>query len=265
MRKYFAVARITFKAQVVYRFDVIMTAMGTMWRVVFAWILWGAIFALREDVGGFTIRTMLTYYVISAFFVAMDVSDGVSAEVSTRIKEGTFSKFMVVPANPQLHFLSQTFGTCGYYAAFSLLAAMVGTVIFRIRLVVTTNPVNLLLTVAVFLVGVAFMNGYQFFLGLWAFKFQEIGFMLHVLPNIASFLKGEMVPLSLLPPVLVGGLRFLPFTHVVYTPTMLLMGEMEWSEGLVGLAVLAVWTVVMAAVGQLAYRGLRVKYEGVGI
>jgi len=265
MRKYIAVAKILFKAQMAYRFDVIMTAASTIWRVAFAWILWGAIFTGRDDVGGFTLQAMLSYYVISSFLSTMDMSGGVSMEVSERIKGGTYSKFMVIPANPQHHFLSQTLGASAYYGLFALPAAFVSASVFKINLIFTADPVQILLAVAVFLSGIVFMNSYQFFVGIWAFKFQDIRFLLFTFPTVIQFFRGEFVPLSLLPNALVYSLRYFPFTHISYTPTMLLTGRMDLSEGLTGLAVLSFWTLGMIIVSQLTYNRLRIKYEGVGI
>jgi ABC-2 type transport system permease protein len=265
MSKYIAVARILFKAQMAYRFDVIMTAVSMVWRVAFAWILWNAIYASRDTVGGFTLQAMLSYYLINSFLATMDMSSGVSSEVSNRIKEGTYSKFMVIPSNPQLHFLSQTAGASLYYGLFAVMAAVLSAFVFRINMVFTTDPVHILLAFAVFLLGTVFMNSFQFFVGIWAFKFQDVSFLLYTFPAIIQFFRGEFVPLTLLPAVLVDALRFFPFTHISFTPTMLLTGRMDSSEGLFGLAVLGVWTLVMMAVCELTYNRLRIKYEGVGI
>jgi len=265
MKKYIAVAKIMFKVQIAYRFDIIMTAVSTIWRVAFAWILWGAIFTGRDEVGGFTFQAMLSYYVISSFLSTMDMSGGVSMEVSSGIKEGTYSKYMVIPSNPQFHFLSQTLGASVYYGLFAALAAVVSLLVFRINLVISTDLAQILLAVAVFLLGIVFMNSYQFFVGIWAFKYHDIRFLLFTFPTIIQFFRGEFVPLSLLPETLAYSLRYFPFTHVSYTPTMLFTGRMDLSEGLIGLAVLSVWTFGMIAVSQITYKRLRIKYEGVGI
>ena len=265
MKKYIAVAKILFKAQMAYRFDVIMTALSTIWRVAFAWILWGTIFTSRNDVGGFTLQAMLSYYVINSFLSTMDMSGGVSGEISSRIKEGTYSKFMVIPSIPQFNFLSQTIGASAYYGLFAVLAAVMSMLVFRINLTVTSDPAQILLAVAVFLLGIVFMNSYQFFVGIWAFKFQDIRFLLYTFPTVVQFFRGEFVPLSLLPDTLAYSLRYFPFTHISYTPTLLLTGRMDLSEGLIGLAVLGVWTVGMVIVSQLTYKRLRIKYEGVGV
>ena len=265
MKKYFAVAKILFKAQLAYRFDVVMTALGAVWRIIFAWILWGAIYDGRSTVGGFTLRAMLTYYVVGAFLASADMSYSLCGEVSNRIKNGTFSKYMVVPSNPQLHFISQTIGASGYYAIFAVAATAVSAAVFRIVPVFTGAPLSIMLAFAICFIGIVFMNSFHFFVGLWAFKVQDVIFLTHILPAIISFFKGEYVPLSLLPAGFAAILRYLPFSHVIYTPVMLLMGEIERGEAAFGLAVLAAWTIAMLALSQYTYERLRVKYEGVGI
>lgn len=124
MKKYLEVAKILFKAQIVYRFDVAMTALATIGAVLFAWILWGAAFSGREAIGGYTFQTMLSYYVVSSFISSFEKSNGICFEVSERIRGGTFSKYMAIPANPQLHFLSQSLGASAYYAMFSVISAV---------------------------------------------------------------------------------------------------------------------------------------------
>ena len=265
MKKYFAIGKILFKAQAAYRFDVLMTATGMIWRIVFALILWGVIFDGRDMVGGFTYQAMLSYYVISSFFATMDMSGGVAGEVSSRIKGGTFSKFMVIPSNPQLHFLSQTLGASTYYGFFAALAAVACSLVFGISITFTNDPLKILLAAATFLLGAVFMNSFQFFLGIWAFKVQDAIFLTHVPSMIISFFTGELVPLSLLPGAVAGALHFFPFTHVVYTPTMLLTGGMDLLDGCAGLAALAAWAAAMALVSRATYGRLRRKYEGVGI
>jgi len=265
VRKYIAVAAIQFRAQMVYRFDVIITALSAVWRVLFAWILWGAIFAGRDEVGGFTFQAMLSYYVIDSFFSTLDISWNVAEEVSRRIREGTFSKYMVIPSDPQFHFLSQSFGTGGYYGLFAALAAMASSLAFGISHVFTSSLPNILAAVAIFLLGTVFMSSFNFFVGIWAFKFQDMGFLLYTFPAILRFFKGEFVPLSLLPDALEYSLRFIPFTHIAYTPTMLLINRMDLTEGLIAFAVLSAWTFGMLAVSRLTYRRMRTKYEGVGL
>jgi len=265
MKKYIAVAKILFKAQIVYRFDVAMTAIATVGRVLFAWIMWGAVYAGRETIGGFTFQAMLSYYLVSSLLTSLEMSSGVSGEVSSRIRGGTFSQFMVIPSSPQLHFMAQNFGAAGYYAIFAVMATAISGLLFGVNLSLSPDIGALLCALAMVPLGLVFMVGYQFFFGVLAFKFQDIGFFWHLQGSIFALITGTIFPLSLLPGGVLAVLKFLPFTYVTYAPAMLITGQMGVHEGLWGLLILAIWTAGMMLTGRATYHRLRVKFDGVGI
>lgn len=121
MKKYLEVAKILFKAQIVYRFDVAMSVLFTVSKILFAYILWGAVFGQNKTVAGFTFPMMLSYYIISSFLSQIEMSDGVSSEIGDRIRGGSFSKYMVIPIHTQGYFIAQTFGAMAFYLIFNLL------------------------------------------------------------------------------------------------------------------------------------------------
>ncbi|MCL2810379.1 MAG: ABC-2 family transporter protein [Clostridia bacterium] len=265
MRKYLEVFRLSFKMQIVWRFDVAMTMVATVARIVAAWVLWQAIFAGKELVGGFTVGAMLSYYVVCSIVSSIDFSHKISGEVCWLIRDGRFSGHMVAPMNPLGFFGSMQAGESAFHLGFSLIAAAICAVAFGMRVALSADILQILLAAAMIPLGLAFMAGYHFWIGTLTFKFLDIDFFLHVQGNVIAFATGALIPLALLPQGLLQVLRLLPFTHVVYTPAMLLTGQMATGEGLFGLGVLAMWTAAMLAIAQRTYGRLRVKYDGVGI
>ena len=265
MRKYLEVFQWSFKMQIVWRFDTAMAMVATIGRIVAAWILWSTVFADKELVGGFTFEGMLSYYIIGSFLASLDMSNQISGEISYLIKNGGFSKHMVIPMNPFGFFGYMIAGESAFRLGFCLISAAVCALLFQINIIIIPDIARLLIAGGIVLLGLLFMAGYHYFIGILAFKFVDIEFFLHVQGNIIAFATGALVPLSLLPNAVVDILRFLPFTHVLYTPAMLLTGQISVSEGLFGLVVLLAWVSVILYVGQTAYRKLRVRYEGVGI
>jgi ABC-2 type transport system permease protein len=263
--KYMEVFRLSFKMQITWRFDVAMTMLATVGRIIAAWIVWQVIFGTNETVKGFSLTAMLSYYIIASILSSVDFSHQISGEVSELIRAGKFSGHMVTPMNPMFFFGSMTAGESAFHLGFSFLAALVCAVLFRINVTITADAARVLIALTMALLGLAFMAFYHYFVGILTFKFLEIGFFMHVQGSIIAFATGSLVPLSLLPETAVSVLRFLPFTHVVYTPAMLLCGQLSAAEGLFPLAVIAVWAALMPAVAQFAYSRLRVRYDGVGI
>jgi len=264
MRKYVAIAKIWVKMQITYRFDVALTAIETIGRVLFAWLIWGAVFAGRETVSGFSFEAMLLYYVVSSFLITMGSFASIGWEVSANIRDGKFTRFMVIPTNPLTHYFVQALSSAGYFSLFALPVAIFSGLVFGAG-VFAPRPMAVLCAFAMLLAGMVFMTSYHFFLGLMAFKFQDARFFLYFQDSIISFTQGGMIPLNLLPVQALSLLLFLPFPHVVFTPAMLLTGNMSQEEGLFSLWVLTVWTIVMVMVSQLTYNRMRVKYDGVGI
>lgn len=264
MNKYLAVAMIFFKSQLIYRFDVSMSMLGTVGRVLFAWLVWGAIFADQDNVGGFHFEAMLLYYVVSSFIATLDVCFGVSGEISHEIRNGNFSKFMVIPINPQLYWLAQNYGVVFYLALFALPASIVSGLVFGAGGYIG-QPAAIFLGLIMVFMGLTFMVTYHVFIGILAFKFQDVGFFLHFQSTIIQFAQGAFLPINLLPYTMQQLIRLLPFPHFVFTPTMLFIGKMHWYEGLHSIGVLAIWLIIMTMAAQAAYQRLRVKYDGVGV
>jgi len=262
--KLFELAKIFFKDQIIYRFDVSISAVETVGRLLFAWLIWGAVFAGRDVVGGFTFEVMLLYYLVSSFIATLNGTMlGVSGEISHEIRNGNFTKFMVIPLNPQLYWLSQNFGVVTYLAMFILPVSVIGGFVFGTGGFVFQPA--LFLGLLMIPVGLAFMVSFHFFIGILAFKFQEVGFFLHIQHEVVNFVQGGVVPLVLLPAAALDVIRLLPFPHVVFTPAMLIIGQMDLREGFVSLGILVFWLAAFTVIAQVTYHRLRVKYDGVGI
>jgi ABC-2 type transport system permease protein len=262
--KYLEISKITFKTQLAWRFDIAVNVVFTVAKILFAYILWKGIFSQRTIVAGFTFDAMLSYYIINSFLSQLDMSDGVSGEISTRIRQGTFSKYMVVPVNIQGYFLAQTAGASLFYLLFNLAAAVVWIFAFRISFIFTTDPRFIPAALLLVLLGLIFMIQLNYFLGLLTLKFQDIHLFLMIKNNIIAFVAGTLVPLTLLPQPALQIMRYFPFYYISYLPSMLLLGRNGEEAGL-GLGILAAWILFFLLVNRITYERLRIRYDGVGI
>ena len=265
MKKYSAVMRHCFRIQIVYRAEVIVNTLEIISRMLFAWLLWSAIFSDRETVGGFSFQAMLFYYVLSSFLSSFDISGGVSGEISSRIRDGTFSRYMVIPTNIQLHFLAQNIGTSAFYILFTFIVSSLCTLIFNIHLHFTVDIFTILCAIIMVLFGLVFMVLFHFFIGILTFKFQDIDFFIRIQGVILELITGSIVPLILLPSGIIRIMYFIPFIHVVYTPVMLFMGKISLQHGISGLIILFFWTAAFTVINQKLFRRLRIKYDGAGV
>lgn len=264
MKKYWEAARATFKTRAVYRFDTAMQVFASLARVLFAWLLWGAIFEGRGMVAGFTLDTMLLYYLLQSLFTQLDNTGRIAEELSGHIRDGAYSKFLVLPVRVQGYLFSQSLGSAAYSLFFSLAAGAFCLLAFPFRPAVSGAWPDYVQALALLLLGRVFLTQLHFYLGILTFRFQDIWIFLMIKSNLMAFLTGALVPLSLLPVGILAVLRLTPFYYTGYLPAMLLLGR-GGGEGASGALTLCAWIALFFFLNKQAYAHLRARYDGVGI
>lgn len=110
MHKYWEISKIYMKTQLAWRADVIFNMLFTITKILFAYLLWGIIFQNKDTVGGFTFYVILSYHIISSFLSQLEMSADISNEIRDRIRNGTFSKYMVIPVGIEKYFFAMELG-----------------------------------------------------------------------------------------------------------------------------------------------------------
>ena len=264
MKKYWEALVIAFKTRTAYRFDTAMQVLASVARVLFAWLLWSAIYKGRDQVAGFTLDTMILYYLIQSFFAQMDNTGRIAEELGSHIRAGTFSKFLVLPIRIQPYMFAQSLGSAAYMAFFSVAASVLCLLIFPIRPEWTALPLNFIKAAALLILGRVFLSQFHFYLGILTFKYQDIWLFLMIKSNVLAFLTGVLVPLTLLPEAVLKVIRLTPFYYVAHLPAMLLLNR-EGGEELTGMLVITLWIAFFAFLNKQTYARLRTRYDGVGI
>lgn len=264
MRKYWEVSKIYMKTQLAWRGDVVLNMIFTVTKILFAYLLWGIIFRERGMVGQFTFHGMLSYYIMNSFLTQLDLSRKISEEVHYGIRNGTFSKYIILPINIEKYFVFMEIGIIGFYLVFDFMAAVVWKFVFGIRFSFTHSPAVFICALVMIALGLLFMAQLNYLLGLLTLKYQGIEMFLMIKNNLVDLMTGSLIPLVLFPEAAVAVMRVLPFYYVSYLPAMLLTGQCE-TEAYMGVAVLAAWCVVIQAVIYFVWEKYIRKYDGAGI
>lgn len=252
------------KTQLIWRADTFVDVVLAAAKILFAWILWGILFERREQIAGLGFPAMISYYIISSYLFQLEKSAEISQQMTGMLRNGTFSKYMVIPVQTQGYFVAMEAGKIGFSAAIGLLAAALWCYLFRIPFVHTADGRIILCGILMVVLGLLFMALLNYFLGILTLKFEEISIFLMIKDNLSAFVTGAMVPLALLPEWMTEGMKFLPFYYVTYLPSMLFIGECE-EEAVTGLIVLSAWCIAFLVLNQVTYEHYRIKYDGAGI
>lgn len=264
MRKYREIIRIYLKTQLAWRSDVVFNMLFTITRILFAYLLWKIIFEQQDTVAGFNFHGMLSYYIISSFLSQLEMSRGISEDITNRIREGKFSNFMVMPVNIEGYFTAMETGIILFYLFFDLLAAGVWIFVFKIQFVFTSSAYLIICAVVMILLGLFFMVQLNYYLGILTFKYEEISTFLMIKNNLVALITGSVIPLALFPEGILRCMRFLPFYYVTYLPSMLLVGRCE-EEAIGGILILLCWCVFLQILIMVTWKRYRTKYDSVGI
>ncbi len=270
LSRYLAIGAVCMRARTAYRFDVIIGTTLPFLRVLLSFLLWRALFAGKNEIGGFTLGSMTAYYILTAFLARLDQSGSLVWEYAGDIKDGRFVKYLTKPVNPFGHFLATAAANTLYVAGIALLSLGVlfaaltgwagGPEAASLSL---PSPVTLLAALLLSLLGLVFSASLNWLTAILAWKFQDISGFHMIKGVVVEFLTGAMLPLALLPDGLVEVMRLFPFYQMQYLPASLLLG-MRTEEAASGLLVLSVWTVGFLLLGEFAWRRLRRLDEGVG-
>lgn len=258
------IAKTYLKSQLIWRADVIFNMIFTVTKILFAYLLWGVLFQNKQEIAGFTFQGMLSYYIISSFLSQIEMSDRVSGEISTRIRNGTFSKYMVIPVSIEKYFIAMETGIVSFYFLFDLIAAAAWTFLFHIKLVFTNDIGMLVCAILLVLIGYLFMVQLNYYLGLLTLKYEEISTFLMIKNNLVALITGTIIPLVLFPEKVILFMKLFPFYYVTYLPSMLLVGRCR-NEAVVGLLIITAWCIIMQITIKITWFQYRRKYDGVGI
>ena len=264
MKKYWEVFAVAFKTRTIYRFDIAMQIFGGVARVLFAWLLWSSIYKSRTEVAGFTLDTMILYYLIQSIFALLDNTGSIAEELSAQIRAGTFSKYLVLPVKVQPYLYMQSLGSAAYTVFFSLGASLICLALFPLQHGFDFHLESWLKAAALLILGRMLLSQLHFYLGIQTFKYQDIWMFLMIKSNVLAFLSGTLVPLNLMPNGVLQVLRLTPFYYAAHLPAMLLIGQGA-EEILNGMLVLLAWIVLFYFVNKRNYSHLRLRYDGVGI
>lgn len=264
MRKYWEISKIYMKAQLVWRADVIFNMIFTISKILFAYLLWGIIFQKQELVGAFTFHDMLSYYIVNSFLSQLEMSESISNEIHNRLRNGTFSKYIVIPVGIERHFMAMELGVVLFYLVFDFAAAVVWIFVFQIQFVFADQWWVIVCGIMMAVLGMVFMVQLNYLLGILTLRFEGIGTFLMIKNNLVSFVTGSIIPLALFPEFAIGILRLLPFYYVTYLPAMLLTGKCQ-EEAYKGIVILVFWCVLIQIVIQITWKKYFRNYDGVGI
>ncbi len=267
MGKYFHVFKIGIQNTLVYRVNFLFRALFGLIPLAGTLFLWRAIFADKEPdalVGEYTLRAMISYYLLVTFIDALTAVAEDDWQIASDIKDGLISQLLLKPVDYLTYRLSLYFSGRTTYTTVALIPVSLFAFYLRDYLVAPPDAA----TFGIFLVSVVFAALLQFFiaytvamLAFWVLDISTFIFIQFAFEYIAS---GHLFPLDLLPPAIAQVLKFTPYPYLCFFPAMVYLGRVSGQELWLGLAIQLFWVVACYGLARLLWaRGVR-RYSAAG-
>jgi ABC-2 type transport system permease protein len=251
-----------------YRVDFWLTAIVAFATdIVVAYFVWLAVFqeSGREQIGGYTHRGMVLYYVLAVLLGRLVRGQERQLALARDIYEGTLTRYLLYPTGTFPCKYAEHLGSLGPGLLQLLLLGAAALLVLELPAGLHVGWTQIAMGATSVLVAnlLYFLILYPVqCIAFWADNVWTLNVMVRF---VTGLLGGLLLPLSLFPDWSQRLLELLPFQYLFFVPVRTVLGEVTpdaWFRGLViGLA----WCVILAILGRLVWRRGTLRYTGVGI
>lgn len=264
MKAYIRVIKNGWKELSIYKFDVFMSGILSITRILMVYLMWRVIFSTKAEVKGFTLNMMITYYIIVMLLQTLDKSQGIANVLSMEIRDGKYSKYIVKPINPFMYYLCRVLAKTSYYCIFGVISIVFWISSFQNYFLLPSNLSNLFYALLIFGLGFIFMIGFNYLIMILTFWFSNTSSFFMLKGKIVEFMTGAIIPLMLLPENIISFFKILPFYYVYYFPVTVYLGK-DTNDITFAIIVLISWNIVLYGTLGLLYNKAIKSFSGVGV
>ncbi|MDR4509457.1 MAG: ABC-2 family transporter protein [Candidatus Brocadiaceae bacterium] len=255
---FFKFISISFQKQVTYRFDCFVGIFNGLLYVFIFTSLWKALYSQfdTKEHNGFTLHAIITYVVtVMAVRISFTMDDSI---IYKKVQNGSIAMELVRPTSFFFMNLAENAG----HSLFHILArtcpiVLLSAILFDIS--VPFEPVRLLAFLFSSLIGYLLLSMLNFITGLLAFWFLEIFPFMLFKYALFTFFAGGIVPIDYFPEYLKPFVHFLPFQHMLYSPTVILIGHVPLEKIQPIIITQLAWLLIMSVLCVLMWNAGKKK------
>ncbi|WEL19785.1 ABC transporter permease [Candidatus Nanohalococcus occultus] len=254
MRKYLAFLKMGFRESTAYRFNAVMSFVGSLLYLVMVYAIWTSIANSGQLATGLT--GVLTYVLLGQV-VSNSVFTDVESFMSERVRKGTIVNELKRPVSLRLQVYSYLAGKTLFNSVSKGIPVLaIGWLFLNIQ---TPSLMNTAGFIASLIFSFNLVFSFSFLTSMLVF-WTNIGWGIRAMrSNIQQVFSGVLFPLYLLPEGLKQVFDILPFWAMADGPIRIFTMEATGQQmyGILGLQLF--WTIVMLGIGELGWRKARKK------
>ena len=264
MKKYLAIAKITFANILQYRWEYLISQSRTVILLITLYFLWTKIFFGRFSLFGFDKQQIITYVFLAAIlreFVIVSATDQIAGELQSW---GKFFSYLLRP----IGYLRYWFTVDLVYKLTSLVSiTIIVSIILRVSNLNLVTPQEVQ-TIPIFTIFIILAVLMYFFIGIlvstagfWTYQVWGLQFLVTL---VLEFAAGAFFPIDVLPQTAQSLIRLTPFPYLLYYPISIFLERIPVSESIRLIMIGLLWLAVIYLVTNFVWKkGLKV-YEAWG-
>jgi ABC-2 type transport system permease protein len=226
--------------------------------------LWFHIYAKKENIGGYTLSMMITYYLLTRLINRI-ISTYSEERIAKDIKDGRLNQYITRP----ISYIAYKFGERIGIRVINLIIVVpvYALAIWLLRdyfifNLTIQNTAILLLNLALSLISFFLL---AYIIGMMAFFMVETHALNGLKEQVVSVMSGYLFPLSLLPGTLQNIFKLLPFYYYYNFPMQVYFGQLSLTEMATGLIIQALWVIALYVMSEIMWHRGTKNYEATGI
>lgn len=236
-----------------YRFELLSSFLASIMEFFVMLCIWLYVFQAKSSVGDFSFPQMITYLCISQGITSIyGWNNAVERRVFLKVREGDIAFDLLKPVKFNLARVSEGAGG----SVIHILFIMILLLILKLFIPVIQGPSSLsgfCFFVLSVLLGFGIMSAISLMAGLATFYLMNYWGLYYTKKAVVDFFSGALVPITLLPVFIQKVNQFLPFSDIVYTPTMIYLGRIRGYSLIPIIGRQAMWVIILGILSKLLY------------
>lgn len=247
----------TFQKNLSYRANVIMFIIGDAVMLSVSYYLWKAIYASSTQpiINGFTFNEMVIYILIS-FLTGLLISVDISYRISSEVKDGSIAINLIRPINYEKRMLFEALGDVLYNFTIVFIIGITGVTILLYNYSMSLSIGQTLAYILSLVMSILLNFYYSYTFGLLSFKLTNMWGVSQIMGAITQLLSGMLIPIVFFPTWVQGLFNFLPFSSMIYTPTMIYLGKLNGKELYSALFIQFIWVCILSFIAKVMWKKL---------
>ncbi len=263
MKKYFVIFKNSLQANLAYRFNTFSLFFAECLSLLVFVYLWISIYHQGNQMGDYTLKGLVIYYVFSKFIILTVRAGDVGRVVGNAIREGGIINYLVRPINFLHKEIASHLGVIMHKIFIYLPIFLL--IIFIFLKNINFTFVSILLFFISLFVAIAINFLIFYIVGILTFFLGFVAGLNFAVYTIAHFLSGSLIPIDLFPKYLFDIINYLPFKYMAFVPISIITGKITTENAIYSLGIGCIWILLLYFFAVLLYNiGIK-KYEAYGV